>query len=131
MKVPTNVFFNESDLREIIKQHFLNDGYNQVGDIEINVRSKKEIPEGATAGDVIGINAKVEKISDVKHNRAIKEYPLSTLLDYEIRASWWAMLIGFSFGYELAGKYFAWKTSRKYARYKQSKIWEQRLKDLL
>ena len=54
---------------------------------------------------------------------------LSVFLDYEIRSSWWASWIGWNWGRELSGKYFAWKTSRKYARYKQSKMWEQRIKN--
>lgn len=53
----------------------------------------------------------------------------SFFLDYEIRSSWWASWIGWNWGQELSGKYFAWKTSRKYARYKQSKMWEQRIKN--
>ena len=55
---------------------------------------------------------------------------LSVLLDYEIRSSWWASWIGWNWGQELSGKYFAWKTSRKYARYKQSKMWEKRINNL-
>ncbi len=54
---------------------------------------------------------------------------LSVFLDYEIRSSWWASWIGWNWGQELSGKYFAWKTIRKYARYKQSKVWEQRIKN--
>lgn len=54
---------------------------------------------------------------------------LSVFLDYEIRSSWWASWISWDFGQELSGKYFAWKTSRKYARYKQSKMWERRIKN--
>jgi hypothetical protein len=54
---------------------------------------------------------------------------LSVFLDYEIRSSWCASWIGWKWGQELSGKYFAWKTSRKYARYKRSKMWEQRIKN--
>lgn len=54
---------------------------------------------------------------------------LSVFLDYEIRSSWWAPWIGWNWGQEIAAKYFAWKTSRKYARYKQSKMWEERVKN--
>jgi len=54
---------------------------------------------------------------------------LSVFLDYEIRSSWWASWIGWNWGRELSGKYFAWKTIRKYARYKKSKMWEQRIKN--
>ncbi len=62
MKVTTNIFLSESDVRKIVKQHLEKEGYSQIGEIEINVRSKKDIPEGAMAGDCIGINAQVEKI---------------------------------------------------------------------
>jgi len=51
-------------------------------------------------------------------NRLLADSSLSVFLDYEI-----------NWGQELSGKYFAWKTSRKYARYKQSKMWEQRIKN--
>jgi hypothetical protein len=61
MEATTNVFLSESDVRKIVKQHLGNEGYKQIGELEINVRSKKDIPKGATAGDVVGINAKVEK----------------------------------------------------------------------
>lgn len=54
---------------------------------------------------------------------------LSVFLDYEIRSSWWASWIGWNWGQEISGKYFAWKASKKYARYKQSKMWEQRIKN--
>lgn len=63
-------------------------------------------------------------------NRMLADSSLSVFLDYEIRSSWWASWIGWNWGQELSGKYFAWKTSRKYARYKQSKMWEQRIKNL-
>ena len=59
----------------------------------------------------------------------IPDGSLSVFVDYEIRSSWWASWIGWNWGQELAAKYFAWKTSRKYARYKQSKMWEQRIKN--
>ncbi len=62
MKATTNVFLDESDVRKIVKHHLEKEGYKQIGEIEINVRSKKDIPEGATAGDCIGINAQVGKI---------------------------------------------------------------------
>lgn len=54
--------------------------------------------------------------------------PLFTFLDYEIRSSWWASLISWEWGQNLAGKYFAWKAIRKYTRYKKSKMWKQRVK---
>jgi hypothetical protein len=66
--------------------------------------------------------------NDAKH--VLPDSSLSVFLDYEIRSSWWASWIGWNWGQELSGKYFAWKTSIKYARYKQSKMWEQRIKNL-
>jgi hypothetical protein len=38
-------------------------------------------------------------------------------LDYEIRSSWWAELIWFEWGQNLAASYFVWKVKRKYKRY--------------
>lgn len=61
MKKNINIFLSESDVREIIKKHLNKNGYEQIGELEINVRSKKDIPEGATAGDVLGINAIVKE----------------------------------------------------------------------
>ena len=62
MKVTKSVFLSESDVRIIVKQHLERSGYKQIGELEINVRSKKDIPEGATAGDVLGIHANIERI---------------------------------------------------------------------
>jgi hypothetical protein len=38
-------------------------------------------------------------------------------LDYEIRSSWWADLIWFEWGQNLAVRYFVWKVKRKYKKY--------------
>ena len=46
-------------------------------------------------------------------------------LYYEISSSWWASWISIKWMQELSAKYFAWKTSRKFARYKASVLWEQ------
>lgn len=54
---------------------------------------------------------------------------LSVFLDYEIRSSWWALWISWNWGQELSARYFAWKVTRKYARYRQSKIREKRIKN--
>lgn len=61
MKITTTIFLNETEIREIIKTHLINEGYEPTEELEIIVRSKKDIPEGATAGDVVGINATVKK----------------------------------------------------------------------
>lgn len=57
----SRVFICESDIRKIIASFLEKEGYNQIGELEIIV-SKKKIPEGATQGDVIGINATVEPL---------------------------------------------------------------------
>ncbi len=64
MDVTTSVFLSESDIRKIITKHLTSCGYELIGELEINVQSKKDIPAGATAGDVVGINATVEVIID-------------------------------------------------------------------
>ena len=69
------------------------------------------------------------KILKKNYDTMVNYSSLSVFLDYELRSSWWACWIGWNWGQKLAGKYFAWKTIRKYERYKQSKIWEQRIKD--
>lgn len=51
--------------------------------------------------------------------------PLYQLLDYEIRASWWASWISARWMQNLAGKYYGWKVCRKYRRYKWSKDVQQ------
>ena len=43
-------------------------------------------------------------------------------LDYEIRASWWGWMIWWGWGQNLAARYFAWKTQRKYSRYIDSRL---------
>lgn len=45
---------------------------------------------------------------------------LGRLVDYEIRASWWASLISWERGQDWAGSFFAWKVRRKHARYIKS-----------
>ena len=69
---------------------------------------------------------------DYKLNKIMLENDknnISDYLDYEIRSSWWACWIGWDWGQAIAGKYFAWKTKRKYARYKYSKRLEKLIKD--
>lgn len=57
----------------------------------------------------------------------MKDKNILDFLDYEIRSSWWASWIGWDWGQELSGKYFAWKVKRKYARYKHSKMIQMKL----
>lgn len=42
------------------------------------------------------------------------------LLDYEVRASWWASWISNDKLQDLTASYFAWKVRRKYARWRAS-----------
>lgn len=39
------------------------------------------------------------------------------ILDYEVKASWWAARVNNRYLQELAGSYFAWKINRKYNHY--------------
>jgi hypothetical protein len=59
----------------------------------------------------------------MKNNLSIKDF-----LDYEVKSNWLASWIGFSWGQELLGRYFAWKTLRKYHRYTLSKQREFKIK---
>jgi hypothetical protein len=72
----------------------------------------------------------MENKTDTCNNLLLVDSSLAVFLDYEIRSSWWASLISWDWGQKLSGKYYAWKTSRKYARYKQSKVWKQRINRL-
>jgi hypothetical protein len=46
-----------------VEKHLNSLGYRQVGKVEINVRSKQDVPEGATSGDVVGINCQVKLLT--------------------------------------------------------------------
>jgi hypothetical protein len=47
-----------------------------------------------------------------------------TLLEYEVRGSWWVRFVHWEFAQRLAAQYLAWKTRRKYERYKMFKLLE-------
>lgn len=47
----------------------------------------------------------------------ISRLSLQEVLNYEIHSHWLASWIGFEWGQDLMGKYFAWKVRRKYNRY--------------
>ncbi len=47
---------------------------------------------------------------------------LKQFLDYEVRSSWWAGLIWWEWGQNLAASYFVWKTKRKFNRYLDSHL---------
>lgn len=49
------------------------------------------------------------------------------ILDYEIRASWWAGWVGIAWLQDLTGSYFARKVNRKYARWEASKAMSRRV----
>jgi len=86
-------------------------------------QDKMKIIEPKTKQELI---LQMGKIIDGKFSKQIPNIkPLSIFLDYEISSSWWASWIGWNWGQELAGKYFAWKVKRKYARYKQRKAVEE------
>ena len=57
-----------------------------------------------------------------------REIEMMEALDYELRSSWWASLIFWDWGQEMAGSYFAWKVKRKHRRYIQSKTFEAKIK---
>ena len=44
----------------------------------------------------------------------LKEY----MLDYEIRASWWACYVSWGWARNVAASYFAWKVNRKVNRWR-------------
>lgn len=44
----------------------------------------------------------------------------SDALDYEIRSSWWASKLDWTNAQCWAGRYYAWKVNRKWARYQQN-----------
>lgn len=52
------------------------------------------------------------------------------ILEYEVRASWWARDVSWPPLQRLASRYFAWKVNRKYGRYLASLESEQRLKKI-
>lgn len=49
---------------------------------------------------------------------------ISSILDYEVRSSWWASLVSNYYLQKLSGRYFAWKIKRKYNRYLISRNWQ-------
>jgi len=73
--------------------------------------------------------AQGQDVSPNDAKRVLSDSSLHAFLDYEIRSSWWASWISWDWLQELSGRYFAWKTRRKYERYKMSKMWEQRVKN--
>jgi hypothetical protein len=47
----------------------------------------------------------------------ISRLSMQEVLNYEIHSHWLARRVGFEWGQDLMGKYFAWKVIRKYNRY--------------
>lgn len=58
------------------------------------------------------------------------EIKMMEVLDYEIRSSWWASFIFWSWGQTMVGNYFAWRVRRKHKRYIQSMSLEKTIKTL-
>lgn len=63
MQVNKKIFLSEHDIRSIIKDYLTKKGYNIIGDLKLNSRSKDDIPKGAY-GDLIGFEALVEEYKD-------------------------------------------------------------------
>lgn len=62
METIINIFFNESDIRKIVKQHIAQHGHKQVGDLEIITGTKVKMVTGAKGGDTIAMTGMVKKI---------------------------------------------------------------------
>ena len=60
-------------------------------------------------------NKKTEKQFAI--HGVISRLSMQEVLNYEIHSHWLASWIGFEWGQDLMGKYFAWKVRRKYNRY--------------
>ena len=70
------------------------------------------------------MSTEVQNTTSSKHDAklpVIRRVPLRDILDYEVRASWWASWVSADWMQNLAGTYYAWKVTRKYKRYKWSK----------
>ncbi len=61
MKTETTIEIFEPEIREIITTYIRSKGFTIKGELEINVRSKKDVPEGSTSGDVVSIFCLAEK----------------------------------------------------------------------
>ncbi len=68
MEIHTTIHFSESDIRDILRKHLGTIGFEPIDEMQIAVRSKSEVPEGATPGDCIGIEAKVKKVPVRSYN---------------------------------------------------------------
>jgi len=64
MEKKIELFFSEDDVREILKNHIISLGYTLEDELDIMVRSEKDIPEGARAGDCLGITAVVTPLNN-------------------------------------------------------------------
>ncbi len=62
MKTETTIEIYEPEIREIITNYIRSKGFTIKGELEINVRSKKDAPEGVVAVDVVSIFAVAEKL---------------------------------------------------------------------
>jgi len=72
------------------------------------------------------VKQKNQNINDTSEH--LKKLTFSSILEYEVHSNWLAPMIGFSWGQELMGRYFAWKVTRKYKAYSKSLANKQWLK---
>ena len=71
-------------------------------------------------GFIDGFEAAIEylrKGQSLPIDGVISRLPIREVLNYEIHSHWLASWIGFEWGQDLMGKYFAWKVRKKYNRY--------------
>ncbi len=61
MKTQTTIEIYEPEIREVITSYIKSKGFTVKGELRINVRSEKDIPSGAIAGDCVSIFATAEK----------------------------------------------------------------------
>jgi len=59
----------------------------------------------------------VDKQKQCDIHGVISRLSMQEVLNYEIHSHWLASWVGFSWGQDLMGRYFAWKVRRKYNRY--------------
>jgi hypothetical protein len=86
----------------------------------------RDDPEYLTEGLLLNINEQLLKQLEQRGITLLNgdENLSLTLLEYEVKSSWWVRFVHWEFAQRLAAKYFAWKTERKYKRYKMLKLLE-------
>ena len=61
MKVKTNVYLSEADIRLIVKKHLQKEGFKVIGELEVLIKTKQDSPKELVNGDNFGILAEVQK----------------------------------------------------------------------